>query len=122
MNDSTKPRKPRRLTRNEIIKTKERYREMWQANRARMLRLAELGRKAVIQRHEQDRHWMKDWLSKQPGYFSRGQLREIIEEAKRTSSQPVLIKTESYIKTMIRYGYIKFDDASMLWRNNFSKR
>jgi hypothetical protein len=122
MNDSTKTRKPRRLTRDEIIKTKERYREMWEANRPRMLRLAELGRKAVIQRHEQDRLWMKEWLSNQPGYFSRSQLRDIIEQAKSRSSQPVLIKTESYIKTMIRYGYIKFEDDSMLWRNNFSNR
>lgn len=118
MNDNNKPRKVRRLTKNEIIKTKERYRDMWQTNRPRMLKLAELGRKAVSARHEADRLWMREWLSMKPQYFSRAELRAIIDKAKGTSVQ---VKTESYIKTMIRYGYIKFDDATMLWRNSFAR-
>lgn len=122
MNNNYKPRKVRRLTKDEIIKTKERYREMWEANRPRMLRLAELGRQVVSARHEGDRLWIRDWLTKQPSYFSRQQLRQIIDRAKQGRNNEFLPKTESYIKTMIRYGYIKFDEASMLWRNNFSDR
>jgi hypothetical protein len=117
MNNTNQPRKPRRLTKAEIIKTKERYREMWEANRPRMLRLAELGRKAISARHEEQRLWMREWLAKKPSHFSRAQLRELIDKSKNSTD---LTKTESYIKTLIRYGYIKFEDDSMLWRNNFS--
>jgi hypothetical protein len=117
MNNTNRQRKPRRLTKAEIIETKERYRQMWEANRPRMLRLAELGRKAISDRHEQHRLWMREWLAKKPSHFSRAQLRELIEKSKNAADQT---KTESYIKTMIRYGYIKFEDDSMLWRNCFS--
>ena len=117
MNNHTKPRKPRRLTKAEIIKAKERYRTMWEENRPRMLRLAELGRKVISARHEEDRLWMREWLSRRPAYFSREELRRLIDQSKNKDDAT---KTESYIKTMIRYEYIKFDDESLLWKNSFS--
>lgn len=118
MNNPNKPRKVRRLTKAEIIKAKERYRDMWASNRARMLKLAELGRKAISAKHDEHRLWMRQWLAKSPSHFSREQLRRMID---RDRAEGDTAKTESYVKTMIRYGYIKFDDSTMLWENMYFK-
>lgn len=118
MNNQNKPRKVRRLTKAEIIKAKERYRDMWASNRARMLKVAELGRKAISAKHEEHRLWMRQWLAKCPSHFSREQLRRMID---RDRAQDDTAKTESYVKTMIRYGYIEFDDSTMLWENMYFK-
>lgn len=117
--NQTKPKKPRRLTKAEIIKAKERYKAMWEQNRPRMLRLAALGRQVISDRHHEYRQWLRDWLTSKPAKMSREEIRRLIDQAK---SKDNTVKTESYIKTMIRYGYIRFDDASMTWLNTFAKQ
>ena len=108
----------RRPTKAEIIKAKLRYKAMWEENRPRMLRLAALGRRVISDRHDDNRRWMREWLSTKPAKMTRNELRLLIDKAKMKDDT---VKTESYIKTMIRYGYVRFDEETLVWVNTFAQ-
>lgn len=116
--NQAKKNNARRPNKAEIIKAKLRYKAMWEENRPRMLRLAALGRRVISDRHDENRRWMREWLSTKPAKMTRNELRLLIDKAKAKDDT---IKTESYIKTMIRYGYVRFDEETLSWANAFAQ-
>ena len=109
-----KPKKKRYVPTHLRIKTKLRYKEMWEANRDHMLKVAKVGRAAVEKQHQANRDWIWDWLKTQPSFFTK---EEITERIKLRMSADDTRSPASIFRLMIRHKFVEFRLDDGLWKN-----
>jgi hypothetical protein len=109
-----KPKKKRYVPTHLRIKTKLRYKEMWKADRDRMLKVAGYGRAAAERLHQANREWIWEWLKTQPKFFLK---EEITERIKSRMTPDDTRSPDSIFRLMIRHKFVEFSLEEGLWKN-----